>query len=449
MTAPAKKGQDLFGSDNAPGIAYKAEAVDRSSIITLLLLMLTYACVSVDRTIMSILLEPIKKEFLLSDTQLGFLPLAFALLFAFAGIPLGVIGDRSNRRNLAAACMAFFSAMTVLCGMAQNYVQLLLARFGVGAGEAGCGPAALSMIADLFPPRRRATAMSVYYIAAPLGTILTFTVGGYLSAHYGWRTALVAAGIPGLLLAVVLLAFGKEPRRGAMDGVTAQQGLQVSSLKETLRFIWRQRALVHMVAAIAFMAIVSAGGLNWLASFLVRSHGLSMSQAGFLVGIYFGVVSMAGLLCGGYLTDRLARRDSKRRTLILALSALISMPMMVGMLLVPGETAMVAFMSLWSFALFIWYGPGYALCQSLVRPHMRSTLASVIYLLTNLIGVGLASQIVGLLSDALKQSQGADSLRYALVALSIGLLAAAFHFYRAGRTVAADLEYAVAPEQVR
>lgn len=437
--------QHHAGSSRTAGVAIGFRS--GRAVYALVLLTLVYVCLGLDRAVIAIVLGPIKREFGLSDTQLGFMPLAFSLVFAIAGIPLGVIADQRSRRKVIIICTLIFSAMTAVCGVVHSYMQLLLARFGVGVGEAGCGPAAMSVISDYFPPRQRASALSLYYLATPLSMILTFAAGAQITANYGWRATFYVAGVASIVVCVLAMLSLREPVRGLADsaeiGVASQRSTAAvapaANMKEFLRFARMQRSLVHLVAGTTLSATVSAATLVWVVSFLIRSHHMSVPKAGGLVGVFFGGVSMIAVLAGGFVSDWLAQRNVAYRVWLLALASLIGTPALVATLLWPGLVGMTVCFGIWSFVSNIWYGPAYGLAQTLVTTRMRATLASVMYMLSSLISAGLGPQIVGMLSDRLAPAVGSDSLRYALTIIATLHLWAMVHFIRAGRTLKTDL----------
>jgi len=409
----------------------------RQAVLALVMLTLAYVCVALDRAIISIVLQPLKSEFALSDSQLGMLPLAFSLFFVAAGIPLGMLADRASRQRIIACSLFAFSLATVLCGAVQNFLHLLLARVGVGAGEAGCGPAAMSMISDLFPERQRASALSCYYLATPIGIILTFVVGGYLVGAYGWRVAFLGAGLPGLLLAIVLFFTLREPARevSASGGRAESAG----SLLNVVRRMLGRPALRHLSLGITLNAVVSAAIVIWYAPFLVRIHGVSVAHAGLLVGLFYGGISMIGVLGGGLVADWLSRYGYAWRARLVAVAALLSAPALLGMLLAPGMPLMLVCLAGWAILSSIWYGPAFGMSQSLVPVYQRATLVSLLYLLTNLVGAGGGPQLVGLFSDLLEPYFGIHSLPYGMAFMVVGHLWAVWHFYRAGCVVEREL----------
>ncbi len=409
---------------------------------TLFILMLAYSCNVMDRNILTMVLEPIRHEFALSDTQLGLLSgLSFAIFYAVAGLPLGAAADRVNRRNMIVVCLSLWSGMTAICGMAGSFVQLLVARIGVGIGEAGGGPPAMAMISDLFPAKRRATAISTFYLASPLGSIISFAGGGWLAQHYGWRAAFYAMGVPGLLLAAIMLLTVREPQRGLSD---ADGGLAVAAarrprLGETLRFVASQPSLLHIIAGTTLTVFVVSGIGTWSASFFIRTHGFAPANIGGVLAAAAATGGLIGTLAGGLIVDRMARRDDRWRAWTLALASLATAPLIVVCVLAPTAGASVAAFFAYIMVSFAWYGPVHGLSQTLVEVRMRATISAIVNLISNLLGVGLGSQFIGIVSDRLAPGLGAQSLRYAMAAAAGFSLWAALHFWLAGRTVRVDL----------
>jgi len=410
---------------------------------TLLVLALVYSCNTMDRNVLTILLEPIKAEYRLSDSQLGLLSgLSFAIFYALAGLPLGLAADRVNRRNLIVVCLTLWSGMTAVCGLSRSFIQLLVARIGVGIGEAGGGPAAMAMISDLFPARERATAISTFYLASPVGAMISLAGGGWVAQHYGWRDAFLVAGLPGLVLAFVLLLTVREPRRGASDGAQASAG--ATSLGSTLRFVRSQKSLLHVIAGTTLTVFVVSGTGAWSSSFFIRFHGFRLTEIGPILAVVNGGFGIVGTLLGGVIADRLARRDERGRPWTLAAAALAITPILAAALLVPDRRLAAAFFAGYVLLSSVWYGPGYALAQSLVGVRMRGVIASLIYLTSNLLGYGLGAQFIGLLSDKLTGNPGSggpgsQGLRYAMLAAAMVSLWAGLHFILAGRTLRRDL----------
>jgi MFS family permease len=415
---------------------------------TLLILTLAYSCNVFDRNILVILLEPIRKEYGLTDTELGLLSgLAFAIFYAIAGLPFGILADRANRRNLLAICLAVWSGMSAVCALTRTFAQLLLARIGVGVSEAGGGPAAMSMIADLYPPERRATAISIFYLASPVGAFLSFAGGGAIAARYGWRSAFLLGGVPGLVLAIILFFTVKEPFRGRRDPRPTGAAATVDPVAQPataalLRFFWSQRSLAYIVIGLTIQVFVLSGVGSWTASFFIRDHGFQIGELGPLLGGIVGGCSLLGTLAGGLIVDRLARRDERWRCWTLAIAVGVTTPMLLATFALPGRYAALGAFACASVFNSVWYGPGFALCQSLVGARMRGTIAAVMYLCSNLIGYGLGVQVTGLLSDFFAHHSGNHALKNALLVVSTADALAAVCFLLAAPHLRRDLSTA-------
>ncbi|MEM8826579.1 MAG: MFS transporter, partial [Pseudomonadota bacterium] len=278
---------------SVPGLAVApaGHVSDRARQVTLGLLTATYFFSYMDRQILSILLEDIKADLLLSDTQLGFLAgLAFALFYATLGIPVAALADRKNRRNIVAIALALWSAMTALCGLAQNFGQLLAARIGVGVGEAGSSPPSHAMIADLYPPEKRAGALAVYTLGITLGGAAGNMLGGSITYYLDWRTAFFVVGLPGIVLALFVRLFAVEPVRGAADAAAVQE--KAPGILEGFRTLFADRAAVHLVLAITITSLVGYALVGWGPAFYIRSFGLTTLD----VAIYVTpVLAIAGI----------------------------------------------------------------------------------------------------------------------------------------------------------
>ncbi|MEQ9449393.1 MAG: MFS transporter [Rhodospirillaceae bacterium] len=313
--------------ENGAQVAVPMVAGNRGYALGLLLLL--YLSNYLDRQILAILLEPIKLDLGLSDAQLGFLSgIAFAIFFATLGIPIAMWADRTSRRNVVVVALAAWSGMTMLCGFAVNFWQLVLARIGVAVGEAGGAPPAHSMISDLYAPHERATAMAVYSLGAPFGIFCGFLIGGWVNVENGWRAAFFVVGAPGLLLALVIRFTLREPRRGAADGL--QDTAPAPPLAEVLRFIWGQRSLVHMLAAATLTALAGYGAIIWQPVFLIRSFGLETDEVGLALALIIGIGGSIGTYFGGLMADRLGQRDARWYVWVIAGAAVLSAPFLAG-----------------------------------------------------------------------------------------------------------------------
>ncbi len=420
---------------NPPGLFSPATRTYALSV-----LVVVYTFNFIDRQILSILIEPIKLELGLSDTQMGMLTgFAFALFYATLGIPIARLADRGNRRNLISAALAIWSAMTAMSGLVQNFWHLLIARIGVGVGEAGCSPPAHSMIADYYPADRRATALGIYSLGIPVGILFGFLAGGWINQFFGWRMAFFVVGIPGLLLALLVRFTVREPARGMAEGRSIE-GDQ-PGVMETFRYLWKKRAFRHLALGGGLTAFVGYGMVTWSPSFLVRSHGMETGEIGTWLGLILGIPGGIGIALGGYLADRYGARDTRWYLWIVSVALLLTIPFAAGIYLWP-----TAYGALWFMVLPVALGNFYqattfSQTQGLVGLNMRSVAAAVLLFILNIIGLGAGPQAVGIVSDLLKDSFGDDSLRYSLLIFSTFNLWAAAHYYLAGKHLEAELEH--------
>jgi MFS family permease len=402
-----------------------------------------YASSQVDRQIMAILLEPIKIELGASDTQMGFLVgLTFAIFYATLGMPIAMLADRTNRRNIITAAISIWSAMTVLCGYAGSFFQLALARIGVGVGEAGSTPPSHSIIADLFPPESRGTAMGVFALGVNIGLLIAYLAGGWLSENYGWRMTFVIVGLPGLLIAAILFLTVKEPRRGGADISTATQPAADTSAPgfgAVARHMWHVRSIRHLCIGSALAGFIGYGFVLWMPSFLVRSHGLSPTEVGLILALMSGVIGSMGTFTAGKLTDVLARRDVRWRTWVVAMGKGGYVPFLAAALWVDDLTTALVLYVVPAFFGGFYLAPTFSMIQSLVSLRMRALASSITLFVLNIIGMGFGPQLVGILSDYFAPEYGQHSLRMALVVLSFLNLWCAYHYYTAGRTLSADM----------
>jgi len=406
-------------------------------------LVVVYTFNFIDRQILSILLEPIKNDLGLSDTQLGLLTgFAFAAFYATLGIPIARLADRTNRRNLIAGALAIWSGMTALSGLAASFWHLLAARIGVGVGEAGCSPPAHAMIADYYPVERRATALGIYSLGIPVGILFGFLAGGWINEFFGWRAAFFVVGVPGLLLAALVRLTVTEPARGLSEGraVTTDQ----PSILETFRFLWSRRSFRHLAFGGALTAFVGYSYVSWVPSFLIRSHGMTTGEIGTWLGLILGIPGGIGIAFGGYLADRLGGRDTRWYLWIVAVALLVAVPISVAVFLMPTAGLALLLLCL-PVALGNFYqATSFSQTQGLAGLRMRAVAAAVLLFIINIIGLGAGPQTVGILSDLLAGEFGKESLRWALLLVSLVNIWAAFHYVVAGRHLDTDLKAAPA-----
>lgn len=392
---------------------------------TLLLLLLVYTMSFTDRQILGILIQPIKDEFQVSDTAMGLLSgMAFMLFYTVLGIPFARYADRANRRNLVAWCCGAWSVMTALCGMAVGYWTLALARVGVAVGEAGGTPPSLSMIADHYPPARRGRAMGVYMLGPQFGIMFGLALGGWIAHHYGWRQAFLWMAVPGLIAAVLLRLTGVEPPRGRWEAAGAGAQAISESFREVARDLWRSPAFTRITLAGLMLGFAGYGIGIWTPSFLVRSHGLSLKDAGVVMGLLGGLAAVIGSLTAGWLSDWLTARNVRWRIGVPILGCAVALPAGLIFYAMPaGASWVVAGVQVphaivWYLVFGIttvwWMAPAYAALSDIVAPHRRATAMAIFNLGLTLFGGGLGPLVVGLLSDALVPGFGSEALRWAL-----------------------------------
>jgi MFS family permease len=401
----------------------------------------------VDRGLMALLLQPIKEDLQLSDTQLGFLTgIAFGLFYATLGLPLARWADRGNRVTITAAAIGLWGLTVMACLLVTNFLQLLFARIAAAIGESGCKPPTYSLVGDYFPePAERTRALAVYMTGSYLSTLLAFVLGGWLNEQIGWRMTFFLMGIPGLLLAVVLKLTVAEPRVRA-DGVRVQRPPQ-PAMRAVLTLLWRQPSLRHLGIALILLYTMGLGLGPWKAAFMIRSHGMGTAELGVWMGMIFTTAGIAGVLAGGYVAARWFADDERGQMRMSAVAVACStVPYFAFLMLPQKHQALLALVpQVLTFGLFL--GPTYTLMQRLVPDEMRATMMALVMLLANLIGFGIGPQVVGILSDVLQPMLGSDSLRYAMLSMSFVALWAGCHFWRVGRTIREDLAIVAARAQ--
>jgi len=401
----------------------------RSRGYVLAILTAVYTVNFIDRQILPLLLQSIKREFAVSDSVLGLLAgPAFAFFYAIMGVPIALLADRFNRRKLIAVSLGLFSGMTLLCGLASRFWQLVLLRIGTGVGEAGTGPASQTIIADLYAGSDRARAQATYALGNNLGMLIAFACGGLIAQFYGWRAAFVLAGIPGLLLALILwFSLGDVPRR------VSEQGGRAYSMLEAAGVLWRLPAFRWIALGASTTCFTGYAVVAFFPAFLERSHGMASSGIGLALALTVGVGGAAMTFLSGVLADRLGRRDIRWMVWVPAGFALIGIPLAPLALLADNKTIAIlaAIPTLSVTAAFV--GPIIVLVQQLVPSSMRATAVAMLILIDNVVGLGFGPQFVGLVSDALKPQLASDALRYAMLAAVAGYAVSALGFLGAAR----------------
>lgn len=397
-------------------------------------LLVVYMVHHLDRMVVTLVLEPIGKEFQLSDSQLGLLAgMAYAIPFALAGIPLGMLIDRVRRVRLLATLLTVWSGLTALGSLAGSYWTLVMVRVGVAAAESGGTPANMSIISDYVPPERRSTAFGVYYMGAQLGTIVGFAVAGAVAAAYGWRAAFLVAGLPGLLLAALVLRTIREPRRGGeFPGAHAAPAAPPAPpLGTALRMIAADRIVLHLIIGATIANVVALGLSTWLPALLVRSHDADLRSVGLTIAFGIAPFGALGSLFGGRLGDFIHARGPGGLGMFLAACAFITVPAAAFGILSASTTGLVVAFVVQTFAHVCFVSPCYAAVIGRVAPETRGLTAAVMQVTSNVIGFGVGAQVIGLGSDLLHDSLGQESLRWAMFAFCLVNLWAVAHFLRA------------------
>jgi predicted MFS family arabinose efflux permease len=402
-------------------------------------LTVVYTLNFLDSGLMVLLLQPIKEDLRLSDTQLGFLTgIAFAVFYAALGLPIARWADRGNRATITSIAIALWGVTVMTCLFVTNFVQLVFARIAAAVGESGCMPPTYSLVGDYFPgPTERTRAMALYMLAGPCAALVSFIAGGWLNEHYGWRSTFFIMGIPGLMVAVLVKLTITEPLADPSYPQIPQRHLP--SMVDVLAVLWRQRSSRRLCIALILLWTVGYGLAPWEAAFMMRSHRMGSAELGLWFGLIFGFSGIAGTLLGGYVAARWFAENERDQMRVSAAVVASLVPCFVLFILLPHKLhALIALIPL-TLVFNFFAGPTFALMQRLVVDEMRATSVAVVMLLANLIGMGIGPQVVGVLSDWFRPLLGNDSLRYAMLIMSLVALWAAYYFWRVGRTVTDDL----------
>lgn len=399
-----------------------------------------------DRQVLSIVQEDVKADLLLTDSQLGRLVLVFGLTHALFAIPIGRVADRKPRKNILATCLVIWSGFTALCGMVSNYTLLLLARMGVGLGEAGVTPTSYSLVSDKFPLNKRATALAFLGLGIPIGSMLSLIIGGALTESIGWRMTFVVFGVPGFILALFFMLTVKAPKRGGADQI---KRAKQSGLGETFRYLFSSRSFVLVFLGATFSAMMGYSLLSWMPSFYIREFSLSPSEVGLTYGLVLGVVGLISILSSAYLADYLGKKDVRWYAWILGGSIFIATPFTY--LALVGETF---YSSLTFFAISTFFAQASlaitnALIQSTAPVQMRGVASAVKTTGLSFLGYGLGGYIIGVMSDYLNANNPGEGLKWALVYGLIFFVIAAILFLLSAIKLKADIEGARAYSEAK
>ncbi len=413
----------------------------RSQMLTVLAVV--YAFHFVDRNIVTLLIEDIKRDMLLSDTQVGLLTgMAFAFFYSTLGIPIARWADHGNRITIISLATGLWSVMVLCTGLTATYLQLLLTRVGAAVGEAGCVPPAQSLIADYYDRKDRARAMSLYMLGGQASILLGTAAAGWLNQLYGWRVAFLVLGAPGLLLAVLVRLCLDEPRLKlravGLDEPTAVA--QREGYFTVFKLLWRLRAYRHLTAGFTIFYLFGFGVGQWVPPFLIRTYGIDTAELGSWYGLIWGVGGIIGVYAGGYLVSRYIADDEPLQLTIMSTLLALFIPLYLGIYLTHSTSVVFSLMIVGALFYTAMIGPLYALIQQVVPANMRAMAIAVALLLSNLIGMGIGPVAVGAMSDFLAPELGTESLRMALVIWTPGYLWAVFHLLRARRYVGEAIE---------
>ena len=436
----------------------------------LTVLILVYTCNFIDRSLLGVLGQAVKTELKLQDWQLGVLAgPAFALLYSFGGLPAARLAERNKRTTILASAVAVWSAMTALCGLATGFATLALARVGVGLGEAAYMPPAYSLIADYYPPNKRATAVGLFTLGVPFGAFFGAILGGVVAQRFGWRAAFLALGLPGLLLALLFKLTVREPVRGGLDPAVSSEA--TPTLGEVIRTVLRKKSLVHLTIGASLTSFSGYAVVQFAIPMLLRGYGIDLKTASTLYGMFGALAAAVGIGAGGYIADAASLKDPRLRAIIPGVALMLAAPLYMLAFLQPTLLGLGAIVIVPAILQYLYLGPVFGLAQNLVVARMRATTTAIVNITLTVIGLGLGPPLIGALSDVLASKAytglmpfvracpggvapagatgfAADSCRLAsyhglqqalLVAVAIYIWSG-FHFILAARTLKQDLE---------
>jgi MFS family permease len=395
-----------------------------------------------DRNLISILVEPLKRDLHLSDSQIGLLTgFAFALAYGVFGIPVARLADRYGRVRILSISVALWSVMTALTARTVGFVSMALARAGVAIGEAGGLPPTHALVAEYFEPERRGRALSLMGVCGGLGFTFAYAGGGLINDWRGWRVAFLLSGIPGLLVAVLLACTVREPPRPSPPQ-SATGAAEPMSLREVSAILWRRRAFVHLCVGLGIAAIGAYAQAAWSPAFLMRVYHMSAARVGSFYSLVAGPATLLSIFAGGALNDWLVRRDKRGPFWILALSFGSIVPASFVLFLVHNFALNMALSFIVTVLAGLWVGPSYALVQSLAGPRLRAVAAAIFMMLVNVVSLGLGPYLTGVLSDALTPRFGTDALTVSLCVMTLTCGIGVVNFLLATRTAAVDMDEA-------
>lgn len=406
----------------------------------LVLMTTIYGLNLIERPLLGLLIEPIRIDLDLSDTQIGLLTgVVFGLFYTLAGVPLSRWSDRGNRSLIAASCIGLWGVTMMGFILVGNFVQLLIARMTVAIGEAGCKPPTYSLIGDYFPGAlERTRAMSIFWLSNPLAALTGFIIGGWLSEHLGWRMTFFVMGIPGLMIAVLAWFTLKEPRREAITMKTAVPR-PAPPLRAAFLAIWQEPTARHMMFALILFYMLGHGMQSWYAAFLMRSHGLGTGEVGLWMGIVQGGGGIVGVLSGGFVANRWFAGNERNQLRVAGITIASMLPLLGAFLFMSNKYLALAALVPYMVMLYFFFAPTFAVFQRLMPNNMRATTLAIVMTAVHLISMGIGPQVIGALSDVLKPEFGSDSLRYSMLIVATTAVFAGYQFWKAARTVVLDL----------
>lgn len=434
---------ETAGESPQDGKSQTETSADTSKAYTyyaVFLLMLVYSINIIDRNILSILLEPIKRDLGVSDTRIGFLTgFSFAIFYSTMAIPIAMWADIGNRKNIIALALSLFSVATVFCGLATGFLYLLLARVAVAVGEAGTAPASHSIIADMIPSHKRGTALGLYSVGGNIGILIGLPLAGFVSQWYGWRSAFYLVGAPGILVALLVFFTLREPQRKKNLALSAASPApSIPSMLDVLKHFWSFRTLRHLVCGIAIMTISTNAIAVWHPAFLIRTYHLSPGEAATGFALIIGLVGGLGTVMGGYLADRMGKLDTRWKIWVMTCAQAVALPFCIVTYFVDSPAISLMLFLAPAFVFTFYMAPSISLIHEMVPERMRSRASAVFLLIVTVVGGSLGPQLTGILSDVLGSAYQGNSLRYAMIIMMVFWMVSMIQLSWASRYIRAD-----------